>query len=155
MLAYPIHHTRRGHRQRGSVYVLVLGASLLVATIGISSLMAARVQLRATSSSRDQGEARELARTAVDRGLWEMNNNNAGWRAVFEAGTLTDISFGNGAFSLQAVDPVDNKLLDDPSDPVFLIGIGKSGNARYMLAVMCNSDGTVQTGTWRQAVDAD
>tara|TARA_R110002111_G_scaffold189528_1_gene254804 strand:- start:36 stop:506 length:471 start_codon:yes stop_codon:yes gene_type:complete len=154
-MRYPtICQTQRGQRQRGSVYILVLGASLIVATIGISSLMAARVKLRTAASTSGTVEARELARTAIDRGMWEMKNNPAGWRAVFVSPALTSVSFGSGEFTLMAVDPVDGNLLDGMDDPVMLVGVGKSGVARYILAVMCNSDGTVQAGTWRRLVDS-
>lgn len=150
-----IHHSQAGQRQRGSVYILVLAASLLVATIGISSLMAARISLRSTTSTEGMVESRELARTAIDRALWEVKNNSAGWRLIFHADILSDVSFGNGTFSLMPVDPVDSDLLDDPTDPVFLVGVGQSGNSQYMIAVMMNSDGTLQPKTWRHIVDYD
>ncbi len=145
--------TKAGHRQRGSVYILVLASSLLVATIGISSLMAARVQLRATSSARDKVKSRELARTAIDRGLWEVQNNALGWRGVLASGVLTNVSFGGGSFTLVASDLVDGNVLNNTTDPVLLFGVGDSGQARFMLYVMLNGDGTVQEGTWKRHVN--
>ena len=56
----------RAARERGSVYILVLGASLLVAAIGVSSLMAVRVQRRAASITADQIQAREMARAGIE-----------------------------------------------------------------------------------------
>lgn len=139
-------------RDRGSVYVLVLGASLLVAAIGVSSLMAARVQRKIVTVSADRGQARELARTAIDRGLWEVKNNAALWRTVFAAGTLSNISFGGGTFTLIAIDPIDNNLLNNNTDPVILVGDGKKGDARYLLRVTLNGDGSVRGGTWQRVV---
>lgn len=140
-------------RRRGSVYILVLGASLLVAAIGVSSLMAVRVQRREARVAAESAQAQELARTAIDRGLWEAKNNPLTWRTFFAAGTLTNVPLGNGTFTLLAVDPVDGNLINNNSDPVQLIGVGKVGVARYMLGVTLNGDGTVQPGTWKRVVN--
>lgn len=140
-------------RRRGSVYILVLGASLLVALIGVSSLMANRVQRRTVIAAVDHAQARELARTAIDRGLWEIKANPLFWRVTFDAGTLTNIPLGNGAFTLGATDPVDSNLINNSTDPVVLIGVGKVGDARFMLRVILNGDGSVQPNTWKRLVN--
>lgn len=142
----------RSPRERGSVYILVLGASLLVAAIGVSSLLAARVQRKTVTASAEMIQARELARTAIDRGLWEVKNNPASWRAVFKAGTLSNKPFGGGTFTLIAVDPADGDLLNNNTDPVILAGYGKKGGAVYVLYVTLNGDGTVRGGTWNRFV---
>jgi len=140
-------------RSRGSVYILVLGASLLVATIGISSLMAARVQSRAVAASAGMTQARENARTAVDRGLWEIKYNFLLWRTTFAGTFLQNVSFGDGTFSLYAVDPTDGNLTNNGTDPVVLTGVGKSGSAKYMLEVTLNGNGSIQPGTWKRVVN--
>ena len=145
--------TGLGARQRGSVYILVLGASLIVAVIGISSLMAARVQRRAVVASSDMTQARELARTAIDRGLWEVKVNVMSWRTTFSDGTLTNISFAGGTFSLVAVDPIDGNLTNNTTDPIVLTGTGKYGEAQYMLEVTLNGDGSIQPDTWKRVVN--
>lgn len=145
-------HHNPSPRERGSVYILVLGASLLVAAIGVSSLMAARVQRKIVTVSTDRGQARELARTAIDRGLWEVKNNALLWRTTFAAGVLTNVSFGGGTFTLHAVDPVDDNLINNNTDPVILVGDGKKGGARYLLRVTLNGDGSVRGGTWQRVV---
>ncbi len=140
-------------RSRGSVYILVLGASLLVAAIGVSSLMAVRVKGRMHNAAIDQAKAQELSRSAIDRGLWEVKTNSLLWRTVFAAGTLTNVPLGDGTFTLFAVDPVDGSLTNNNTDPVELTGLGKVGDARYMLGVTLNGDGTVQPGTWKRVVN--
>lgn len=149
-----IKNNNRTPRERGSVYILVLGASLLVVAIGVSSLMAARIQRKTVTVVADRGQARELARTAIDRGLWLIKHNSLTWRTIFQTGVINnETAFGGGTFSLIAVDPVDNDLLDDNTDPVILIGDGKKGNARYVLRVTLNGDGTVRGGTWQRVVE--
>ncbi len=148
-------HIICGHdaRHRGSVYVLVLGASLLVAVIGISSLMAARVQRRATTASTDMIQARELARTAVDRILWGIVTYPTTWRVIYGSGYLTNVPFGNGTFTAALMDPVDGDLFNNTTDPVVLTGTGNVGQATYILEVTLNGDGTVQPGTWKRVVN--
>jgi hypothetical protein len=141
-------------RHRGSVYVLVLGASLIVAVIGLSSLMAARVQRQVTEVSADMVQTRLLARSAIDLGLNTIKTYPANWRFVFDAGNLpTEMPLGAGQLTLTAVDPIDGNLMNNTTDPVVLTGIGKSGDARYMLEVTLNGDGTAQPGTWKRVVN--
>lgn len=141
-------------RHRGSVYLLVLGASLLVAVIGVSALMAARVQLRTVSAAADAIQTRLLARSAIDLGLLTIRQSPTTWRTLFTAGTLpTDLSLGSGLLTLTAVDHVDGDLTNNTTDPVVLTGIGMSGDARYMLEVTLNGDGTISPGTWKRVVN--
>jgi len=151
----PIGRHRSGEgraRQRGSVYVMVLGASLIVALIGIASLMATRVQLRTVNMAKDKAQARELARAAVDRGLWEVEANPLLWRLTFASGSLSNVPLGDGTFTLGAVDPVDGNLVIG-SDPVVLTGVGETGGAKYMLQVTLDSSGAVQPGSWKRVVN--
>ncbi len=140
-------------RHRGSVYLLVLGASILVAVIGISSLMAARVQRRTIQMSAGMIQSRELAGAAIDRGLWEIKVNSMFWRMKFVYWPPTNVPLANGTFTLTATDPIDGNLLNNTADPVILTGIGKSGDAQYLLQVTLNGDGTVQPGTWKRVVN--
>ncbi len=140
-------------RQRGSVYVLVLGASILVAVIGVSALMAARVQHGAISRSADAAQTRLLARSAIDLGLCSIRQNPT-WRTLFAAGTLpTGLELGSGTLTLTATDPVDGNLTNNNTDPVVLIGIGNVGQATYRLEVTLNGDGMIESGSWRRVVN--
>jgi hypothetical protein len=143
-------------RSRGSVYVLVLGASLIVAAIGISAVLAARVQLRTTQDSADRTETRQLARSAIDMGLFTVQRNPDTWRKVFSSGTIpTDMPLGSGTITLTATDSVDGDFLNNDTDPVVLLGTGTIGQAQYMLEVTINGDGTVAPGTWKRVVSDD
>jgi len=140
-------------RSRGSVYILVLGASLLVAVIGISSLMAARVQRRAVVVSADVIQARENARAAIDRTLWGIKMMPITWRASLAGGAFSSGTLGGGSLSLVVVDPVDGNLTNNNTDPVVLTGTGNVGQATYMLDVTLNGDGTIRPGTWKRVVN--
>lgn len=140
-------------RRRGSAYLLVLGAAMLVALIGVSSLMVNRVHRRAVTIGADRIQARELARTALDRGFWEIKNNPLVWRTTFAAGTITSIPFGDGTFTLNATDTVDGDLLNNTTDPVTLIGVGTCGSATYRIQVVLDGDGTYQHGSFSRVVN--
>jgi len=140
-------------RRRGSVYILVLGASLIVATIGISALMAARVQRRAVVITADMTQARENARVAIDRALWDIKVNPSSWRSSLAGGSYSSGTLGGGTLSLTAVDPVDGNLTNNNTDPVVLTGTGNVGQATYILEVTLNPDGTINPGTWKRVVN--
>ncbi len=142
-----------GARQRGSVYILVLGASLIVAVIGISSLMAARVQRRAVAASAEMIQARELARSAIERGLRDIKVNSTFWRMQMAMMPPTNVPFADGTFTLTIVDPIDGNLTNNTSDPVVFTGIGKYGDSQYILEVSLNGDGSIQPGTWKRVVN--
>ena len=148
----PYIHVHTQPRHRGSVYILVLGASLLVAAIGVSAILAARVRYRGASDNADMIHARELARTGIDRGLWEVKNNATLWRTVFAANTMRNIPLGGGTFTVGAVDPADGDLINNTTDPAILYGIGKAGTCRCILYVTLDSDGAIVPGTWRRYV---
>ena len=142
-------------RRRGSVYILVLGASLLVAAIGISSLLAARVQRRTVNLTADLMQARELARSGIERVMWGAETDYLGWfwRPMLENGDYENRALGAGTFSVTGVDPVDGNLTNDNADPVVLTSEGVYGDAKYILRVTIDGDGTPQPGTWQRVVE--
>ena len=142
-------------RERGSVYILVLGASLLVAVIGISSLMAARVQRRSTTLTADRIQACELARSGIDFMMYGANDitTNSVWRAKLNNGDYTNVAFGGGTFTVVGVDPNDGDLINNNGDPVVLTCTGDYRKATYILRVTVDGDGTPQLGTWKHIVN--
>ncbi len=147
---------QRERRRRGSVYIAVLGAAVIVTIIGLSALLAGRLQHRRTRETSDLAEARFHALSAIDWGLLVVKQKPATWRTKFDAwagGSLMTQALGAGSFDLEATDPVDGDLTDNSTDPVVLTGIGFKGQARYKLQVRLESNGSVTPGTFRQVVD--
>ncbi len=143
----------RSVQERGSVYILVLGASVIVAAIGVSSLMLARVQRRSVTNTADRVQARELARSGIDYMLWRIETETSStWRTSLNNGNYQNITMGTGTFSVTGVDPDDGNLTDDTTDPVVLTSVGIWGNARYAFEVTIDSEGTIQSGTWKRVV---
>lgn len=126
------------HRRRGSVYVLVLGATMLVMTIGLTALYAARVENRSTTTSNDLVASRLYAQAAIEMGMfWIMDDPN--WRITRTSGWWTvDTGIGDGTYSLQVIDPVDGILSNSSIDQIVMLGVGMKGDARHMLSVILN-----------------
>lgn len=143
--------------RRGSIYLLVLSVSMIVMVIGLSGLIVSRIEQRSASAGSDMTQARLLALAAVEMGLFLIEADPLGWRDAFKAGVLpTNLPLGNGTFTLQAVDPVDNNLTDNVGDQVLFTGIGIEGVARHKLQVTITFTGGVaefQPVSWKQVVD--
>ncbi|MBE3095670.1 MAG: carbohydrate binding domain-containing protein [Planctomycetes bacterium] len=124
----------QGH-PRGSVYITVLGAALLITIIGLSVMFVQQVQNRTASGASDYAEARLYARSALESGMYVIYADSL-WRTHFGNGAwCTDVPIGSGTFSLEAMDPVDGNVPSGASDPVVLTGTGCKGEARYRMQV--------------------
>jgi hypothetical protein len=127
---------RRRHRHRGGVYLLVLLASSIVAVVGTSALIVARIQNQGAQARGDADDARLAAQAAVELGRYWIQSD-ASWRLTRPNGRwVTGQPVGNGAtFSLDVVDPNDGLLLGSDMDPVVLTGTGARGAARWKTQV--------------------
>ena len=120
---------------RGSIYIAVLGAAMLVTLIGLSAMLVMQIQNRAAGGVNDAAEARLYARSALEMGMywirtdpfWRTHKGNGAWAA--------NVPIGGGSFSLDASDPVDGDIQTGASDPVLLTGTGVKGLSRYRLQV--------------------
>lgn len=127
------HLRRSSSRRRGSVYIAVLGASLIVMTLAIGGILATRVQARGTDASNDAAEARLYAQSALELArLWI--SQDARWRSNRINGSWADrLSLGTGNISIDVSDPLDGDLNNRPHDSVQITAIGKKGSARQLL----------------------
>lgn len=127
------HHWKLSWRRRGSMYVAVIGCSLVVATVGVGALLATRIEARASEGVLDLSEARLYAQSAIDVGMWTIYNDSS-WRTSNTSGAWrTNQLFGEGSYSLSVVDTVDGDLSNSKSSPVVLTGTGRLRRAQYML----------------------
>ena len=147
---------RNSRRRRASIYVVVLGTSMAVMTIGLSALMAARIERRSVAGGTDFAQARLYAQTAIEMGfLWI--NNDADWRNNRANGVwVAEQPCGGGKFTLEVVDPDDDDLVIEPNDFVDLTGTGKCGEATYKLRVTIvprNGGYEILPGSWVQIIN--
>lgn len=133
------------HCRRGSVYVMVLGATMLVMTIGLTALYAARVENRSSTTSNDLIAARLYAQAAIELGMFMIlddpnwrDNRTSGWWEL-------DATIGDGTYSLQVTDPVDGIMSNSELDQIVMLGVGMKGDARHMLSVVLNPSVPITT----------
>jgi len=123
------------HRRRGSMYVAVIGCSLVITVIGVSALLATRIERRAAEGTSDLSDARVYAQSAVYLGMY-MIQSDPNWRTTRSSGVWkSNQPIGDGTYSLSGVDPIDGILSNSTSDPLVLSGTGSLGQSRYKLQV--------------------
>lgn len=147
----------RRHRRRGSLYVVVLGVSSSVMMIGLSALMAVRVERRAAADAADFAVARLYAQSAIELGFFWMRDD-PNWRTnrPVAGSWITGQVIGRGAFSLSVVDPDDDDIAGGPNNFIVMMGTGMVGDATFQLEVTLSVDGAGLTpvpGSWKQVVN--
>lgn len=130
---------RHPRRRAGAIYLIVLATSMLVALLGLSALMAARLRLRNAGPTGDMLEAQLYAQSAVELGRYWINND-PNWRTSRTKGWWAqNVSLGKGKYSLSVVDPNGTGALNqNTTDPVVLTGVGMRGNATQQVQVQLN-----------------
>jgi hypothetical protein len=148
MTATPAPHTRRtpppqrggrtfrGRRaRRGSIYAVVLGMSILVALIGLSTIAVSRINLRSTNITGEAGEAELLALSACEHAMTVVNTDS-GWRNTYTHDTpVPDVALGRGHFTWKLMDDADSNLAGGGLQPVRVVGYGFVGVARRAFSV--------------------
>lgn len=139
MTKYQPHFELGRQSRRGSVYIAVLGVSMIVAVIGIASLHVARLEVLEATALDDMAKARLAARSGIECALAKLKADSS-WRTTHAsgvAGVLTGLSdlAGTGSNSYTLVDS-DGNLNDNQDDTVTLRSIGTAGNARHVIEVM-------------------
>jgi hypothetical protein len=119
---------RRQTKPSGSIYVIVVGTSAIVASIALFSLMTLRTQSIGKDLTRDRLQAELMARGMVDIARLLMENDSS-WRSNRSVGTW--VNFTSGIASAQVeVQDTDGNLNDDPMDGITITGTASIGNAR-------------------------
>jgi hypothetical protein len=123
------------HHDRGSAYLLILGAAMLVTVIGISSLLVARVEHRAATGAEDRAKARAYAESAIELALL-LINGDATWRSKLgNTNWPTDEPIGDGTYTIEVVDVIDGMVATGATDPLVVTAIGMKGQARQKIEV--------------------
>lgn len=127
-----------GYRRRAAgFYLLVLSVSMILMTVGLSALLAVRIQRRGAEGGNDSGAASLYAQSAIELGMHWIESDSA-WRTSLGEGSWAfKQPIGAGYFTLEANDLGSKNLLQDSADTdsVLLTGTGVQGDARYMLQV--------------------
>ncbi len=109
--------------------MLVLGASVLVMTVGVSAAILARTNMRAAQSDRAWDHATTAAHGALEVAGHHMNTHSA-WRTG--PNPIGPMAIGSATAVAIMLDPVDGDLDDDDTEGVRVYCIAHSGSAtRY------------------------
>lgn len=143
------------HCRRGSAYVSVLGVSTIVALIGVTSLLASRVELRITRQEEAAVQAAVSAPSLIEVALLRLDGD-PNWRTTYTSGDWTaNETVGGVTYNFSLVDEKDGDLANDASQPVRLYAKATVGDAVRTYSVLLGAEGA-DSGTreWRVA-DAD
>ncbi len=137
------------YSRRGSSYLFFMGPIMLVAVIGLTALMATRVQLRSAERTRDSTAARFYAQSGIELGILDIRKNPNWWQSA--GAWATNVAIGNGTYSLTVVVAPDVIALADGTDPARLISTGRCGKATHVVQVDVDTRGFVP-GTWQRTI---
>jgi hypothetical protein len=134
MIRNKTHNFRLAHRRRGSIYIAVFAMSLIIITLAVGGIVAARAQARQTDADGDVSQARAAANSGLELArLWMSLDPN--WRTNRVSGSWTSgLSLGSaGSVSISVVDPLDGDLTNRQYDPVTVTATGSFGRAQQTL----------------------
>ncbi len=121
---------RRSRRlRRGTGYVLVMGAAMLVAVIALSSVALVRVQQRTQEAAVDSSRANLYARSAVETAVaYSVKHSN--WRNLYSnLASGMPWSFDLGSCSFTITEPDGSSLNTTWDNPVLITGTGTVGDS--------------------------
>jgi hypothetical protein len=120
--------------RRGSGYLLVMGAAMLVSVIGLSSILLVRVQQRTEDALRDALQARVYARSAVETAL-AYTRYDSTWRAQYSTlAAYMPMSLDRGSCSVTITELDGSTLVSKSDNPVLITGTGTVGSTSSPLA---------------------
>lgn len=119
---------RRAESPDGSIYVIVVGTSAIVASIALFSLMTLRTQSIGKDLTRDRLQSELMASGMVDIARLLIENDSS-WRANRSVGTWVNLTNGKASAQVEVQD-TDGNLNDDPMDGITITGTASIGNAR-------------------------
>ncbi len=125
--------------RRGSAYVLVLGAAMIVAMIGVGGAIASRTARKAAQLDSD-GSALSHAAIGALRAAAGNAQNSVAWRAAAKAAPPLSLSVDGIAISTTATDPDDADLSNDLTGRVTFLATAMKGQARRMVSMTLSPD---------------
>ncbi len=146
---------QRSYRRRGSSYVLFMGTAMIVTIIGLSALMAVRIQRRGAEGSNDLAAARFYAQSAIEHGFAKINQK-PDWRTDLGSGFwFTNQQIHGGTYSLEAafIDDGDGK---PENDDVLLTATGVHGPSTHKTQVVLvaqSGEVALSPGSWQRSLN--
>ena len=94
---------------------------MIVTVIGMSALLAARLERQALRGASNAADALQYAESGIDLAMLKISQDPL-WRQTYTHDTwTTDQDIGRGTFRWKLVDLVDTDLSNNPNDPIKLV----------------------------------
>lgn len=136
-----MYYVRSNKNRRGTIYVAVMGVTLIVAIMASVGMVVVRLENRIIQANAQQQKARLLAQSGVEYAVnWIQNEPN--WRTlVNNSSESAQYTYGGGTFSWRAIDS-DGSFSDDLRESIEIQGIGRSGDAVVVESVTLEPGGS-------------
>lgn len=148
--------TQHAARQRGSVLVLVLGVTLIVGVIGLSSLWAVRLAHADVQLRSDAAQAQHYADSAIPL-IHTRLSEDSNWRTRYTHDTWSsaEIIGQNSTLRFKLLDDQDADLANNMDDDARLLVRVMHGNAvRLVSHSFSGNIPNPQRGSYQQALDS-
>lgn len=117
----------------GSVYIMAMGTSIIVACLALIGLQAVRVQRRCNEAMLQTVNAAGLAQCGIEFAQHAIQTN-ANWRTRFSHGVPVTRNTTGGSFSVTLTDPDDGSISNQPTDPVIISSTGSFGSSTQKIS---------------------
>jgi hypothetical protein len=128
--------------RRGSAYVLVLGAAMIVTMIGVGGAIAARAERKAAQLDSD-GTALTHAAMGALRAAAGNAQNTIAWRSAAKSAAPLSLAVDGITVSAVASDPDDADLSNNLFGRVTFLATASKGSARRMVSMTFDPDTTL------------
>ncbi|MFN7448720.1 MAG: carbohydrate binding domain-containing protein [Pirellula sp.] len=117
----------------GTIYIMAMGASLIVACLAIAGLQTVRVQRRMNDQISQAANARKFAEAGIEF-VQNRIKTDTKWRSFFVNGVSFTRAWTGGSFSVTLLDPVDGNIANRTTDPVVVTSTGRFGKSTQKLS---------------------
>ena len=122
-------------RRRGGIYIAVMVAVLMVTLIGLSGLIASRIDRRAATANEDALRARFHARSYAEIVLQRLQSDSS-WRSNYVNNTWSALENYDGCRArFKLVDETDGDLADDSTEQFRVQTEAKFGSATRAMSM--------------------
>lgn len=125
--------SKRPPTRSGTIYIMAMGASLIVACLAIAGLQSVRIQRRMNDQIAQTANARNLAEAGIEFVRLQMHTDT-NWRSFFVNGVPVTRTTTGGSFSVTLLDTVDGNIANRTTDPVVVTSTGRFGDSTQKLS---------------------
>ena len=119
-------------RRTGTIYIMAMGTSLIVACLAVAGLQTVRVQRRMNDAQSQIANATKLAQAGIEFAQLSISSDPS-WRTKFTHGVPVTRTTTGGSFLVTLTDPDDGVISNQSTDPIVITSTGRFGTANQKL----------------------